>query len=463
MKQFKYALSLAVLFFIVAIIPGLICVICGFDAVFASSGIALAAVFLLKGKIAKKIFGSNNHHSSSPGIAIILIIISIISGVFKYMTFTANRTVMERLGYSNEMSREDLFTQLMLPLIVASLFWAVVVGIVAYFRGRGKKSQLQDVTHTTEDNAIECMSLGDIPSEKLENNPDSDSLDSVAVKDDVEASDDAIMIQDQEQKNTFDDAAKRKIRLKCPTVSKKGVLFACCSFILIILCVFIYTHRHPNKYQIGEYLYVDGYNNIHSDLNCDLCLDVSPRRILYKDFDPTESNAYCRKCIPDYIYKQMLEDCESNIRISQAYSAFCQQFSTSVYSFMFESKGECANYIKDGNLWDLHRLYVVNVVRDNDKNFESFKDFLVYFDREDLIENIPNIYIDIKKEEKELYLKLYNRFTDYNTGYQYNSETDDEFSSNAQQFPKRRMWVYEVCKGHMNIGTYEDFERTILF
>ena len=98
MKQFKYALSLAVLFFIVAIIPGLICVICGFDAVFASSGIALAAVFLLKGKIAKKIFGSNNHHSSSPGIAIILIIISIISGVFKYMTFTANRTVMERLG-----------------------------------------------------------------------------------------------------------------------------------------------------------------------------------------------------------------------------------------------------------------------------------------------------------------------------------------------------------------------------
>jgi hypothetical protein len=198
-------------------------------------------------------------------------------------------------------------------------------------------------------------------------------------------------------------------------------------------------------------------------MNCDLCLDDSPQRILYKDFVPTDTKSYCRKCIPDDLYKKILVDCEQNIRISRAYSLVCEKFSSQVYSVMFDSNESFCNYIKKGDLWALHMLYAMNAIRIDYKGFESFEDFLLYFDRGDLIGSIPHLYTNMKIEDKKRYLALYNRLVDYYTGYQYKIETDDDFISNAQQYPKRRAWVYEVCKNHMNIGTYDDFEKTILF
>jgi hypothetical protein len=146
MKLFKYSLSLAGVFFAVSIIPGIICVLFGVDFVLASSGISLAVVCLLKGKIAKKIFGPNTTHHSSPQVAKFLIILSLIVGAIRAFTYYLSGSI-----YGHETFREILFKYSLLPVIVASFFWAIILGIVTYIRGRQAKHQITPVDNETND------------------------------------------------------------------------------------------------------------------------------------------------------------------------------------------------------------------------------------------------------------------------------------------------------------------------
>ncbi len=225
-------------------------------------------------------------------------------------------------------------------------------------------------------------------------------------------------------------------------------------------CLFLYkcTQREKEaEYKIGEYLYKDGYHNIHTDINCSMLLDVSPTRILYADFDPA-NESFCRKCVPDYIYEQMLEDCKFN----HVYDTFRARFSKQIYEFMFSSYTSCRNYIEKGDLWALHRLYSINAVSTNRGEFDSFEEFLTYYGRADLVKEIPLLYPNIQPSDKRLYLLMYQNLINHIRAY-YDRESEDEFIQHAQESPERREWMYSVCKEYMKVGSYEEFEKTILF
>jgi hypothetical protein len=479
MKLLKYSLSLSALFLIIAIVPGIVCVLCGFESVWASSGISLAVVCLLKGKIAQKIFGPNTTHHSSPKTAIVLMIISLISGVAHAYTYYENKEFMEKMGYVYDTSTEALIQNALVPIIISSLFWAIIVGIVTYIRGRQDKHQIISLDSETRDTSAE---IGDVNENstifEAEDNDNYDSCSHDIPSESAEHKQQVVETKIDEQSSTpmqsADDAQNTEEKNICDKTDNHGcqkssklplktIAIASSIIVVILLCILIIPHIGSSKYKIGDYIYADSRFTIHTDINCEFIPDPNPKRILYANFNPTEGYNLCRKCVPDYIYQQMLEECEINIKISRVYSELKSKFTENVFSVLFNSPESFNTYIKNGDLWALHRLYSVNAVRPNNKEFGTFEELLQYFDRNDLLDSIPNLYKGIKTEDKKLYIRVYQSFIQYYTNYEYMEETESEYVDNAQEYPGRRKFMYEVCRKYMKVDSYENFESTILF
>lgn len=457
MKLLKYSLALAGLFFISAIIPGIICVLCGFNGVWASSGISLAIVCLLKGKIAKKIFGPNTTLQSSPNAAFFLIAISLISGGIKAYTYYLNKTTMENLGFTYESTREQVFSQLFVPLLIASLFWALVLGVVTYIRGRQKKHHVEDVVPKSDpvsSSLSQPIINSDVHEEALKPN--------IVIKEGPLHNDKTSNTPKNHIKNVDNHKSNRAI---INTISNyKKYLWVIFGIIAVIAIVIFGISKFNNsRNSIGEYLYADSFGNIHSDIDCELLNTISPTRIKYTEFTPSKSYDFCKKCFTDEMYQKVFEDRHLNIRIAEAYDNFASKFSENKYSMMFSDLGTCQKYVKNGDIHDLHRLYTINVIRPNNKEFNSFKDFLSYFEREDLVEELPNLYNNISKADKKKYIYIYREFIDYYTNYQYDMLTLEEFISDTQSNQACRDWMYHIGEEYMKVDSYEDFAKTIVF
>lgn len=124
-KNIKYALVLSAIFFVLAVVPGLILWACGVPVILGPAGIALAIVIFIRGKIARKIFGSDNVSTWPMIVAFILLIGSIV----KLISSIAEISAMAELGMSiSGLGIDDIMTYLIVP----SFIWALIVFAIVW-------------------------------------------------------------------------------------------------------------------------------------------------------------------------------------------------------------------------------------------------------------------------------------------------------------------------------------------
>lgn len=309
MKLLKYSLVLAGIFFISAIIPGIICILCGFNGVWASSGISLAIVCLLKGKIAKKIFGPHSTHRSAPNTAFFLIAISLISGGIKAYTYYINKATIENLGFTYESTREQVFSQLFVPLLIASLFWAIILGIVTFIRGKQKKHQVQEVVSQSEaESSSSSQSLvnSDLRKEVLTSN--------IVSKEETLHTDKT----SNTPNNTIKIADRPKSNSKFfNTISNyKKYLWAILGIIAVIAIVLFGISKFGSSRDsdnIGEFLYIDLYGNVHADKNCSAISSISVNHIEVRAVSVDNLQKCCHICVNDNIYRNLKETYKNEV------------------------------------------------------------------------------------------------------------------------------------------------------
>lgn len=395
MKLLKYSLVLAGLFFVSAIIPGIICVLFGFNGVWSSSGISLAIVCLLKGKIAKKIFGQNTHHQSSPNTAFLLFALSLISGGIKAFTYYSNKTSMERLGFIYESTREQVFNQLFIPLFVASLFWAIVLGIITYIRGKQKKYAEQDIE-------FKPNPIANLPSQVTENKIDNkEPLDTNCTSEKQAISCDSQVKIASKADNAIIvkkwwNAISVSLRKK-----RKSIWVTLTSIVFIILVLLFLSKIKPDYNSVGEYLYEDSFGNIHVDKNCSKISSVSVMRIELENLNNENFQHFCHICVSDEIYGTLKERHNNRVveqRLSNIYNVLIIYNISNIPS----NKEDFRMWIESeqGNLIYLFKIMSLMRVSGIGDNVTAFKLWL-YSDDESKVEistAIMRLYDTCKRE-----------------------------------------------------------------
>ena len=131
----KYAAILGCLCFFLMIIPGAISIACGFPLLVASFGFALGVILCVKGKIASKIFGSDNYRSSALSWAVVILILT---------GFRAVTSIMETLVYIRMFGNVSPDGSYVLgqyaAVVTASLLYALAIFVVIIIRSKCRKS-----------------------------------------------------------------------------------------------------------------------------------------------------------------------------------------------------------------------------------------------------------------------------------------------------------------------------------
>ena len=129
----KYAAVLSCLGFIIMALPGVISIACGCPLLLASAGLAIGIILCVKGRIASKIFGSDNYRSSQPMLAIV---------IFLLTGFKAVSTIMSTLAYVRMFGYEAPDRSYMLgqytAILTASVFYSCVIFAVILLRSKFK-------------------------------------------------------------------------------------------------------------------------------------------------------------------------------------------------------------------------------------------------------------------------------------------------------------------------------------
>lgn len=446
MKLLKYSLALAGLFFISAIIPGIICVLCGFNGVWASSGISLAIVCLLKGKIAKKIFGPNTTHQSSPNAAFFLIAISLISGGIKAYTYYLNKITMVNLGFTYEFTREQVFSQLFVPLIFASLFWAIVLGVVTYIRGKQKR-------HKVQDSILQSDTTSPMTSMPLESNNDiekdlkSDSTTESTTKKETPIEDNPSDIISKSVKNE-DTTKSNKSFFSTLSNYKKyfWVIFGVIALISILIFSISQINMSHDTDGVGEYLYIDSFGNIHADKNCSAIPSVSVNRIEVKNVSEEDLQHCCHICISDNIYRQLKETYKQGIveqRLSNIYDILNKYNISNIPS----NRSDFDAWIEadQENLQYLYYILSLMRVKDIGRNLDAFKVWL-YSDDKSNIELSTSI------------MRLYNTCTREGL----NVGDFNEFIKYIQYNESDMQWIYnKLVELNYDMETYQSFHDAV--
>ena len=118
----KYAAILSCLGFILMVLPGVISIACGFPLLVASFGLALGIILCVKGKIASKIFGSDNYRSSAPSWAMVIFILT----GYKAVTSILSTLAYVRMFGYNTPVRSYLLGQYA-AVVTASFIYACLI------------------------------------------------------------------------------------------------------------------------------------------------------------------------------------------------------------------------------------------------------------------------------------------------------------------------------------------------
>ncbi|MBD5204974.1 MAG: hypothetical protein HDS84_01140 [Bacteroidales bacterium] len=108
----------------------------GLPFVIASVGIALGVVFLVKGKVAVKIYGNNDLHESSISLALLCFVLAAIKGGSQIMEYHTYKSLGYEMVATNS---EDL-----LPILLASLVWSCIIFICVVIRNLCRKSKVNE-------------------------------------------------------------------------------------------------------------------------------------------------------------------------------------------------------------------------------------------------------------------------------------------------------------------------------
>ncbi len=136
----KYALTIACLGFILMVLPGAVSVACGCPLLYASSGLALGVIFCVKGKIASKIFGSDNYRSSAPGWA---------TAIFALTGFKAFTAIFSTISYIKVFGYEPVDKSYLagqyVGILVASVIYAFIIFVSILLRSKFRKPDVQKI------------------------------------------------------------------------------------------------------------------------------------------------------------------------------------------------------------------------------------------------------------------------------------------------------------------------------
>ncbi len=133
-KELSYAAILSFIFFLGAVLPGVITILCGSPVLIASIGIPLGIILLIKGKIGKKIYGEDSPHSSSPNAAFFVLGITLIAAIFQLYKVISMQSLYASMGY--ELSSAELLEEHFPALLIASFFWTVVFFCAVLIRSK---------------------------------------------------------------------------------------------------------------------------------------------------------------------------------------------------------------------------------------------------------------------------------------------------------------------------------------
>ncbi len=440
MKLIKYSIALTGLFFISAIIPGIVCVLLGFNGIWTSSGISLAIVCLLKGKIAKKILGANTTHHSSPNVAFFLIAISLISGGIKAYTFYVNKTTMESLGFTYESTREQVFSQLFIPLLIASLFWAIVVGLVTYIRGKQKRHKTQEIVDQPKD-------LTSIVSQTIENAKEigEDSEPKTIPKEESSS-----IIRPINTVKISDKSKIQKIYNKWILTTlrnyKKYVLGTLVIIIVVALFLFVISKITVSSNTVCKYLYADSQGNIHVDKNCSAISSIGVNRIEFEDISDEDLQACCHICVDDNIYEK-LRDIYKNRIIEQRLSNIYDVLRIYKISNIPSNKLDFRTWIETNqeNLEYIHNILSLMRVREIGNDMTTFKSWLNSDDKSNVDISTAIMRLHETCEREGLNVGDFNEFLRY---MQY-SESD-------------RQWVFsKLIELNYDMEPYQEYYDTM--
>ncbi|MCM1004707.1 MAG: hypothetical protein NC402_00230 [Prevotella sp.] len=457
MKLLKYSLSLAGLFFISAIIPGIICVLSGLNGVWVSSGISLAIVCLLKGKIAKKIFGPNTTHYSSPDIACFLIAISLISGGIKAYTYYLNKESIESFGFTRESTREQVFNQLFVPLLIASLLLSIVLGIATYIRGTQKKHQVQ----TIESN--EDVMSSHFKQQKKDYENHRDELKSKNNLDRENTFGDDISTNPINESDESENVKNSDTSTSPTTKNYKKYIWPALAIIIVIALVVFGIFKlctscdSADEYQdddikeyidnsIGEYLYVDSYGNIHVDKNCSGIPSISVNRIEYEKVSNEDLQNCCHICVNDKIYKKLKETYKNKV-IEQRLSNIYDVLTLYNISNLPSNRLDFGAWIEadQDNLQYLYKILSLMRVSEIGSDITTFKSWLYSDDQSQ---------IEISTSLRRL----------YETCERENIHVDDfnEFIKNIQYNESDMQWIYnKLVELNYDVEPYQQYHDVV--
>ncbi len=130
----KYAASLAGIGFAIMVIPGIIFILCGLPLLVASFGLSLGVILCIKGKIAQRIFGSENYRTSTTGLAIVIFILT------GFKLLTSIFTIISYMQLEPMLIRDSAFiAEQYIPVLISALFWSAMIFAAVMLRNKFRK------------------------------------------------------------------------------------------------------------------------------------------------------------------------------------------------------------------------------------------------------------------------------------------------------------------------------------
>ena len=451
-KNLQYAAVIAAIAFAVMVIPCVICWGFRFNFVMVSLGITLGVVFLVKGKIAKKIYGSDQNHKSSVGLAWFFFTISLISLVIKISTHIQLMRFYKDMGYeySNEISAENL-----LPIIFASSIWSVIIFACIFLRNFFRKN-LKDDTNIVD--MSHSMSLKDVEPRKSH---------------EEQRKDDIHITENKETNNTRSKENKIKFLIK----KYAGIpLYGWITVIVVLLgliCFYLASKRsHENdpveKLTIGRYVYDNGCEIIHID---DQCPNLQFFKIPIDTLELMHFEKVCTECVNEVSCEHLKELCIRNKEVDSKrrwlYNRLQSYYNMDEYDVFIH---------KIKNPQNGRKIY--NAGLENGLVLGSFEEFSEYMGIEDDVNDKVDFEDDVNDEvdfeESSLSYEGYNDVVNlkelYNTLKADGApvpDTYERFYSYMTSGPNggytHRKQVYDALKadGVPLPDTYEEFAKRL--